>query len=59
MRMKRQYSGSSGCIQIHWNSWPRIDDAIASYQVFTKLRRQARFRLIFAFSPVFHSLPAH
>lgn len=28
-----------GVNEIHWNSWPRIDDAIASYRVFTKLRR--------------------
>jgi hypothetical protein len=28
-----------GVSKMHWNSWPRIDDAIASYQVFTKLRR--------------------
>ena len=27
-----------GVNEIHWNSWPRIDDAIASYGVFTKLR---------------------
>jgi hypothetical protein len=25
--------------EIHWNSWPRIDDAIASYRVFTELRK--------------------
>ena len=23
---------------MHWDSWPRVDDAIASYQVFRKLR---------------------
>jgi hypothetical protein len=23
---------------VHWDSWPRIDDAIASYEVFTALR---------------------
>ena len=28
-----------GVNEIHWNSWPRIDDAIASYGVFTKLRK--------------------
>src|SRR5690349_113593 len=28
----------SGVKEIHWHSWPRIDDAIASYRVFTKLR---------------------
>ncbi len=27
-----------GVTELHWDSWPRIDDAIASYQVFSKLR---------------------
>ena len=27
-----------GVSQLHWETWPRIDDAIESYQVFTKLR---------------------
>ena len=29
-----------GVNQLHWDSWPRIDDAIASYEVFRKLRQQ-------------------
>ena len=28
-----------GVSKMKWNSWPRIDDAIASYGIFTKLRR--------------------
>src|SRR6201996_5419391 len=27
-----------GVRELHWDSWPRIDDAIASYAVFTRLR---------------------
>jgi len=27
-----------GVTELHWDTWPRIDDAIDSYQVFTKLR---------------------
>jgi hypothetical protein len=27
-----------GVRELHWDSWPRIDDAIASYQVFRRLR---------------------
>jgi hypothetical protein len=27
-----------GVTALHWDSWPRIDDAIDSYQVFTRLR---------------------
>jgi hypothetical protein len=27
-----------GVTGLHWDTWPRIDDAIASYQVFRKLR---------------------
>jgi hypothetical protein len=27
-----------GVTGLHWDSWPRIDDAIASYQVFRRLR---------------------
>ncbi len=27
-----------GVSELHWGSWPRIDDAIASYQVFAELR---------------------
>ncbi|HEY7260658.1 MAG TPA: hypothetical protein VH589_04135 [Trebonia sp.] len=27
-----------GVTELHWDSWPRIDDAIESYQVFRKLR---------------------
>ena len=28
-----------GVDKLHWDSWPRIDDAIASYEVFSKLRK--------------------
>ena len=28
----------SGVTELHWDSWPRIDDAIESYAVFTRLR---------------------
>jgi len=27
-----------GVTELHWDSWPRVDDAIASYQVFRGLR---------------------
>src|SRR5580658_483496 len=27
-----------GVTELHWDSWPRIDDAIAGYQVFSALR---------------------
>jgi hypothetical protein len=27
-----------GVSEVHWDSWPRIDEAIASYEVFTALR---------------------
>jgi hypothetical protein len=27
-----------GVKELHWDSWPRIDDALESYRVFTKLR---------------------
>ena len=27
-----------GASEVRWDSWPRVDDAIASYQVFRKLR---------------------
>jgi hypothetical protein len=27
-----------GASELHWESWPRIDDAIGSYQVFRRLR---------------------
>jgi len=29
-----------GVTELHWDSWPRIDDAIAGYQVFSALRAQ-------------------
>ena len=29
-----------GAKQLHWDSWPRIDDAIASYEVFRQLRKE-------------------
>lgn len=29
-----------GVTALHWDTWPRIDDAIASYQVFKKLRAE-------------------
>lgn len=29
-----------GVTELHWDSWPRIDDAIESYQVFRRLRDQ-------------------
>jgi hypothetical protein len=29
-----------GVSELHWDSWPRIDDAIASYREFTDLREQ-------------------
>jgi hypothetical protein len=28
----------SGVTELHWDTWPRIDEAIASYQVFSALR---------------------
>jgi hypothetical protein len=30
----------AGAGEVHWHSWPRVDDAIASYQVFRSLRDQ-------------------
>jgi len=30
----------TGVKELHWDSWPRIDDAIASYEVFGKLRAE-------------------
>ena len=27
-----------GVTELHWDSWPRIDDALASYQLFSALR---------------------
>src|SRR5246127_1566407 len=27
-----------GVDELHWDTWPRIDDAISSYAVFTRLR---------------------
>src|SRR5438552_6548086 len=29
-----------GLTELHWDSWPRIDDAIESYQVFQRLRAE-------------------
>jgi hypothetical protein len=29
-----------GVVDLHWDSWPRIDDAIASYELFCALRDQ-------------------
>jgi hypothetical protein len=29
-----------GVSQLHWNHWPRIDDAIESYRIFAKLRSE-------------------
>src|SRR5712675_1222381 len=29
-----------GVTELHWDTWPRIDDAIAGYQVFSALREQ-------------------
>jgi hypothetical protein len=29
-----------GVTELHWDSWPRIDDAIAGYQVFKALRAE-------------------
>jgi len=29
-----------GVTELHWDSWPRVDDAIASYQVFRGLRAE-------------------
>ncbi len=29
-----------GVTELHWDSWPRIDDAIAGYQVFSALRTE-------------------
>ena len=29
-----------GVDELHWDSWPRIDDAIASYAVFRALREE-------------------
>jgi hypothetical protein len=29
-----------GITELHWDSWPRIDDAIASYKVFQRLRAE-------------------
>ena len=29
-----------GATALHWDSWPRIDDAIAGYQVFARLRAE-------------------
>ncbi|MBO0887072.1 MAG: hypothetical protein J2O38_06705, partial [Acidimicrobiales bacterium] len=30
----------SGVTQLHWDSWPRIDDAIESYRLFRRLREE-------------------
>jgi hypothetical protein len=44
-----------GVKKLHWDNWPRIDDAIASYQVFRKLRddgvipRHLRFQISLPF----------
>ena len=29
-----------GVTELHWDSWPRVDDAIAGYQVFNALRAE-------------------
>jgi hypothetical protein len=29
-----------GVTELHWDSWPRVDDAIASYETFTALRKE-------------------
>ena len=29
-----------GATAVHWDTWPRVDDAIASYQVFRKLHAE-------------------
>jgi hypothetical protein len=29
-----------GVQELHWDTWPRIDDAIASYRIFTQLREE-------------------
>ena len=29
-----------GVTELHWDTWPRIDDAIAGYQVFSTLRAE-------------------
>ena len=34
------FSIRPGVTELHWDTWPRIDDAIASYQVFTALRAE-------------------
>jgi hypothetical protein len=34
------FSIRPGVTELHWDTWPRIDDAIASYQVFTALRTE-------------------
>ena len=31
-----------GVTELHWDSWPRIDDAIAGYRVFSALRERRR-----------------
>ncbi|HUB23508.1 MAG TPA: hypothetical protein VMA97_14030, partial [Streptosporangiaceae bacterium] len=31
---------AAGVTELHWDSWPRIDDAIAGYQVFSALRSE-------------------
>ncbi len=34
------FSVREGVRELHWDSWPRIDDAIASYREFVSLREQ-------------------
>ncbi|GAB3550054.1 hypothetical protein J2S53_001264 [Actinopolyspora lacussalsi] len=34
------FSVRDGVERLHWDTWPRIDDAIASYEVFRELREQ-------------------
>jgi hypothetical protein len=44
-----------GVTELHWDSWPRVDDALASYQLFSALRadgvipRELRFQVCLPF----------
>jgi len=47
-----------GVKKLHWHTWPRIDDAIASYQVFRKLRDEGIIPGTCAFKSGCRFLPA-
>src|SRR6201992_3457585 len=38
------FSVTPGTTELHWDTWPRIDDALASYEIFTRLRDEGTIR---------------